>query len=79
MTSTNSRTALDKDKLYSAWDRIVCGRIRCAGACAVSTGHTIGGAQVLPLTAREAREHHEAGFRVECECGAVNAGPILHY
>lgn len=78
MTNKNSKTSqtvLSEDRLYSAWDRIVCGRIACAGSTAVHTGHTIGGADVTPFTAQDATECRAAGFEPRCECGAVEATP----
>ena len=72
--STN--TILSQDKLYMAHDRIVCGRITCAGSTAAHTGFTIGGAKVQPYTEADAAEDRAAGIlEPTCECGAVTATP----
>lgn len=64
---------LSENKLYTAFDRIVCGRATCAGESATYTGITIGGAKVTPFTDRDAKECRDAGFEPTCECGAVTA------
>ena len=68
-------TALTTDQLYMAHDRIVCGRVTCAGSTAVHTGYTIGGAKVMPFSALDADEARAAGVEARCECGAVEATP----
>ncbi|MBW9213274.1 hypothetical protein KV102_00340 [Mumia sp. zg.B53] len=46
--------ALKPDRLYCAYDPFVC--VECAGATALATGMTIGGAPVTPLTVGEVVE-----------------------
>lgn len=58
--------------LYLAHDRFVCNRIQCAGASALYTGVTIGGAPVLPMRAADLREWRRlTDDPAQCECGAL--------
>lgn len=71
----SAKATLSQEKLYTAHDRIVCGRITCAGSTAAHTGFTTGGAKVMPFTEADAAEYRAAGFEPRCECGAVDATP----
>lgn len=66
--------------VYIAHDRNVCANVCCAGATALYTGVTIGGAALSRVTSADVREwaSYDLG-PLRCECGAVtlaaSAGP----
>lgn len=49
-------TALRPDRMYATYDRFVCGRIDCAGSCAVHTGIDIEGRPVRLVTPEDVAE-----------------------
>lgn len=58
--------------LYIAHDRFVCDSIQCAGASALYTAVTIGGAPVAPMRADDLREWGRlTDDPARCECGAL--------
>ena len=59
---------LKADELYLAHDRIVCGRLHCAGMSAHFTGKTIHGLRVRKISAEEIREK-------QLNCEMCNARP----
>ena len=65
---------LEVDRIYSAFDRFVCGRVQCAGMTAVHTGTTTDGFPLRPITADDVHEwaRYDLG-PLTCECGAVLA------
>lgn len=72
-TSRHSRPALQEDGLYLTFDRLVCGRVMCAGSAAVATGVDLHGCPVVQVTSVEAREFVRLGVPVlTCECGEVS-------
>lgn len=72
MSRTAPAPVLDKGTLYVAYDRFVCGNVRCCGSTALYTGVTTGGAPVTPVTAADRREWASYGeTSMTCECGAV--------
>lgn len=74
--SRNSKDALEADRLYVGYDRIVCGRVTCAGSAAVSTGIDLHGRPVVEATARDVREWAAQGFEaMTCECESVTRRP----
>ena len=74
--SRHSNKALAQDRLYLVHDRIVCGRIGCAGGAAVATGTDLHGRHLSPVTERDVREWIGCGFdSMDCECGALSWRP----
>lgn len=74
--SRNSGQALKEDRLYLAYDRVVCGRVRCAGGSAVATGVDLHGRPVTAATAADVEGWVAYGFEeMTCECGQVSRRP----
>jgi hypothetical protein len=75
----NKPSPMREDTIYLAHDRYVCGRVFCAGVTAHSSGLTIGGAIVSPVTAAEVKAWQEKfGAPLSCQCGAVTAAFSPH-
>lgn len=75
-TSRNSVPALEEDRLYLTHDRIVCGRVTCAGASAVATGVDLHGVPVMAAAAEDVAVWVGEGWEaMTCECGQVSWKP----
>lgn len=78
---TRPGPTLEKGRMYLAWDRFVCGTLRCAGSTAFHTGVTIDGVPVEPITPDDVRAYYTpddadiyAGVDLgpmQCQCGSV--------
>jgi hypothetical protein len=75
---TTMSAALRNDRVYLAHDRFVCGTVRCAGASALFSGETTGGAPVTPVTVDDVREwaSYDLGEAI-CQCGRLTATTLL--
>ena len=62
-------------EMFLAYDRTVCDNIGCAGASAIYSGRTIGGAKITKVRAADVREWADYGDLgpMRCECGTLEA------
>lgn len=71
---TRPEKLLHNDRMYLAADRIVCGRVACAGNTAAYTGWTTGGARVTVVRIDDVASWVASGLgAMRCECGAMKA------
>ena len=74
---TRPEKLLHNDRIYLAADRIVCGRVACAGSTAAYTGWTTGGARVTVVRVDDVASWEAAGLgAMRCECGKVEASIV---
>ena len=74
MTYPKPEKLLHNERMYLASDRIVCGRVRCAGSSAAYTGVTTGGARVSALRVEDVAAWSAMGLGpMACECGRMQA------
>lgn len=63
-------------EMFLAHDRTVCDNVGCAGATAIYTGRTIGGAKITKVRAVDVRDWADYASDLgpmRCECGTLEA------
>lgn len=76
-TAAGSVPVLQADAVYIAHDRTVYANSSCAGATALYTGRTIGGARLLRVSTADVSEWGTYNLGpLTCDCGAITLTDI---